>query len=120
MSTVVRRAGHAIANNKMLVAGITLLLIVLLFGVVGSMFVTHEQADVGAGRPARPPNFEHLLGTDQQGRDVLANLIFGTPATLNTSAPCVERTLRSARIAGVTVTSSSSRSTCTFGAVTSG
>ena len=40
------------------------------------------QADVGAGRPSRPPSFEHLLGTDQQGRDVLANLIFGTPATL--------------------------------------
>jgi len=53
-----------------------------LFGVVGSMFVTREMADVGAGRPSRPPNFEHLLGTDQQGRDVLANLIFGTPATL--------------------------------------
>ena len=82
MSTAVRRLGHALANNKMLVAGITLLLIVLLFGVVGSMFVTREMADVGAGRPSRPPNFEHLLGTDQQGRDVLANLIFGTPATL--------------------------------------
>jgi len=66
----------------MLVAGITLLLIVVLFGVVGSWFVTREMADVGAGRPSRPPNFEHLLGTDQQGRDVLANLIFGTPATL--------------------------------------
>ena len=79
---VVRRIGRAIKNNKMLVAGIALLLIVLLFGVVGSMFVTREMADVGAGRPSRPPNFEHLLGTDQQGRDVLANLIFGTPATL--------------------------------------
>jgi peptide/nickel transport system permease protein len=82
VSTVVRRLGHAIANNKMLVAGITLLLIVVLFGTVGSMFVTRAQADVGAGRPSRPPDFVHLLGTDQQGRDVLANLIFGTPATL--------------------------------------
>ena len=66
----------------MLAAGILLLLLVLLFGVVGSSFVTHAQADVGAGRPSRPPDFQHLLGTDQQGRDVLANLIFGTPATL--------------------------------------
>ncbi len=82
MPLAVRRLAHTFANNKMLVAGITLLLIVVLFGVVGSMFVTRDQADVGAGRPARPPNFEHLLGTDQQGRDVLANLIFGTPATL--------------------------------------
>lgn len=73
---------HTLGDNKMLTAGIVLILIVLLFGTVGSMFVTRAQADVGAGRPARPPNFDHLLGTDQQGRDVLANLIFGTPSTL--------------------------------------
>jgi peptide/nickel transport system permease protein len=77
-----RQVAHAILNNKMLTAGILVLLMVLLFGVAGSNFVTHAQADVGAGRPSRPPDFQHLLGTDQQGRDVLANLIFGTPATL--------------------------------------
>jgi peptide/nickel transport system permease protein len=80
--TIARRVVRAIANNKTLVAGILVLLLVLLFGVAGSSFVTRAQADVGAGRPARPPDFQHLLGTDQQGRDVLANLIFGTPATL--------------------------------------
>jgi peptide/nickel transport system permease protein len=78
----VRRVAHFVGTNKMLVAGILVLLLVLAFGVVGSNFVTRAQADVGAGRPARPPDFQHLLGTDQQGRDVLANLIFGTPATL--------------------------------------
>jgi peptide/nickel transport system permease protein len=66
----------------MLVVGCSLLLLVFLFGAAGSSFVTRAQADVGAGRPSRPPDFEHLLGTDQQGRDVLANVIFGTPATL--------------------------------------
>jgi len=74
--------GRAIADNKMLVAGITLVAIVLLFGVVGSIFVPRARADVGAGRPSRPPSMEFLLGTDQQGRDVLANLMLGTPATL--------------------------------------
>jgi peptide/nickel transport system permease protein len=77
-----RLVWHWIATNKMLVAGILVLLLVLLFGVAGSSFVTRAQADVGAGRPSRPPDFQHLLGTDQQGRDVLANVIFGTPATL--------------------------------------
>jgi peptide/nickel transport system permease protein len=77
-----RQVVRAIVDNRTLAAGIVVLLVVLLFGVVGSQFVTRAQADVGAGRPSRPPDFQHLLGTDQQGRDVLANLIFGTPATL--------------------------------------
>ena len=59
-----QRLWRAIVNNKTLVAGILVLLLVLLFGVAGSSFVTRAQADVGAGRPARPPDFQHLLGTD--------------------------------------------------------
>lgn len=71
-----------IDRNRLLVAGLALVLGIALFGIIGSFFVTREQADVGAGRPARPPSLEHPLGTDQQGRDVLADLIFGTPASL--------------------------------------
>ena len=73
---------RSIDRNRLLVAGMILVLFVSLFGVVGGLFVTREQADVGAGRPSKPPTAEHLLGTDQQGRDVLADLILGTPATL--------------------------------------
>jgi peptide/nickel transport system permease protein len=82
MGQLTRRVLREIGNNKMLVAGILVLLLVLLFGLAGSSFVTRAQADVGAGRPSRPPDLQHLFGTDQQGRDVLANVIFGTPATL--------------------------------------
>jgi len=76
------RTAHWVGDNRMLVAGAALILFLVLFGVVGSAFVTPKLGDVGAGRPARPPDFQHLLGTDQQGRDVLANLIYGTPSTL--------------------------------------
>jgi peptide/nickel transport system permease protein len=73
---------RAINDNRMLACGVLILFCILMFGVAGSWFVTAAQADVGAGRPSRPPDIQHLLGTDQQGRDVLANLILGTPATL--------------------------------------
>lgn len=82
MRVFASNAAHELRTNKTLVAGILLLLLIIMFGIAGSWFVTRAQADVGAGRPARPPDLQHLLGTDQQGRDVLANLIFGTPATL--------------------------------------
>lgn len=73
---------RAADRNRLLAAGATIVVAIALFGLLGGLFVTREQADVGAGRPARPPSLEHLLGTDQQGRDVLADLIFGTPASL--------------------------------------
>jgi len=78
----VRDLRHWINNNRMLVTGITLITLVILFGIIGSSVVPRARADVGAGRPSRPPSPEFLLGTDQQGRDVLANVVLGTPATL--------------------------------------
>ena len=71
-----------INNNRMLTAGAITVIFVCFFGVVGSWFVDWERADVGAGRPAQPPSTEFWLGTDQQGRDVFADLVYGTPGTL--------------------------------------
>ena len=71
-----------INNNRMLTAGVITVIFVCFFGVVGSWFVDRERADVGAGRPAQPPSTEFWLGTDQQGRDVFADLVYGTPGTL--------------------------------------
>jgi peptide/nickel transport system permease protein len=76
------RTLRTISRNRLLFAGIVLVLIVLLFGLVGSFFVPRGMADVGAARVARPPSSADLLGTDQQGRDVLADIIYGTPASI--------------------------------------
>jgi peptide/nickel transport system permease protein len=72
----------ALGRYRLLIAGGALVALVALFGLVGRLFVPEEMADVGAGRPAQPPSAEHLLGTDQQGRDMLADLIYGTPTSL--------------------------------------
>ena len=72
----------ALGRYRLLIAGTILVMLVSLFGLVGQLFVPIERAEVGAGRPAKPPSAEHWLGTDQQGRDVLADLIYGTPTSL--------------------------------------
>ncbi|MCB0062701.1 MAG: hypothetical protein KDE19_11320, partial [Caldilineaceae bacterium] len=69
-------------HYRLLIAGTILVVLISLFGLVGRLFVPKDMAEVGAGRPAQPPSAEHLLGTDQQGRDVLADLIYGTPTSL--------------------------------------
>jgi len=71
-----------LGRSRLLVAGIILVALVSLFGLVGRLFVPEDMSEVGAGRPAKPPSAEHLLGTDQQGRDVFADLIYGTPTSL--------------------------------------
>ena len=82
---MVRKENHfleALGRYRLLIAGALLVLLITLFGLVGQLFVPFERAEVGAGRPAKPPSAEHWLGTDQQGRDVLADLIYGTPTSL--------------------------------------
>ncbi len=73
---------EALGRYRLLIAGAILVALISLFGLVGQLFVPKEMSEVGAGRPAQPPSAEHWLGTDQQGRDVLADLIYGTPTSL--------------------------------------
>jgi peptide/nickel transport system permease protein len=65
-----------------LIAGLAILLLVLLFGIIGSFLVNAHNAQVGAVTPRQPPSAAFLLGTDAQGRDSFTLLVLGTPNTL--------------------------------------
>ena len=71
-----------VTRNKTLVAGLSLISLIGLFSLLGTLLIDPERSQVGAGLPAQPPSMQHVLGTDQQGRDVLADLAYGTPASL--------------------------------------
>src|SRR4029450_6161038 len=68
--------------NTNLVIGAVILLIIVLFAVLGPLFVNPKNARVGAVRPNRPPSAQNVFGTDAQGRDVLTTLVIAVPATL--------------------------------------
>lgn len=69
-------------RQPLLVAGLVLLLAVVLFALAGPLIHDTALAGIGANRPRRPPGGDNPLGTDAQGRDVLAALILATPQTL--------------------------------------
>ena len=71
-------AGSAAAWSS----GVSILLFVVLFSLIGSFLVDARKANVGAVPPRRPPSAAYLLGTDSQGRDMLTTLVLGTPKTL--------------------------------------
>lgn len=77
-----RRAAADERLSVMLVAGILLFVAILLFGLVGPLFVHQSLSEVGAVDPNLPPSGAHLLGSDGQGRDVLAAMIYSTPETV--------------------------------------
>lgn len=68
--------------NRLLTAGLLILLGLVLFSTIGPLVINQEHAQVGAFLPKLPPSNEHWLGTDTQGRDVLAELVLATPQTL--------------------------------------
>ncbi len=69
-------------RNRSLVVGLCLLLLVLLFAGLGRLLWDTSLAAPLSAPPNRPPSWEHPLGTDRQGRDLLAVMIVGTPLTL--------------------------------------
>lgn len=68
--------------NLNLVVGLFLLLSLILYSIVGTIVIDKSRANVGAFAPRLKPNWENLLGTDTQGRDVFAILTHATPKTL--------------------------------------
>jgi peptide/nickel transport system permease protein len=69
-------------REKLLVFGLGLLLALALLSLAAPLMVDTSLAAIGSSRPRRPPGDAHLLGTDTQGRDVLASLLLAVPQTL--------------------------------------
>jgi peptide/nickel transport system permease protein len=69
-------------RNPSLTLGIALLAALALFVVIGGLVVDAEDARPLSAPTLRAPSWAYPLGTDRQGRDLLAVMIVGTPLTL--------------------------------------
>jgi peptide/nickel transport system permease protein len=69
-------------RNPPLVVGLLLVLLLVLIGVVGPHFVDVSNAAPTSAIPDQPPSSDLPLGSDDQGRDMLAVLVSGVPLTL--------------------------------------
>ena len=71
-----------LGKEPLLTAGVGLLVLIALFAMLGPLVVNVELAQIGAAMPRQRPSAQYLLGTDVQGRDILAALVLATPQTL--------------------------------------
>jgi peptide/nickel transport system permease protein len=82
MRNLLSLAAAELTRNRMLLAGVALLALIVVLAIVGPLLVDASQAKVGATIPRSPPDGAHWLGTDGQGRDVFTVLAFAMPQTL--------------------------------------
>jgi peptide/nickel transport system permease protein len=71
-----------INRNRQLAVGLTFLTLLLLFVVLGHLFYDVSKYRPLSVLPGQPPSADYPLGTDSQGRDLLAVMIAGTPLTV--------------------------------------
>ncbi|HEX4213551.1 MAG TPA: ABC transporter permease [Candidatus Dormibacteraeota bacterium] len=69
-------------TNPSLVAGLGLLLILILVGVVGPHIVNPNLAQPTSVKPDQPPSPAYPLGSDDSGRDLIAVVVVGLPLTM--------------------------------------
>ena len=69
-------------RNSSLPIGLTMLLVLAIFLIVGRFMVDLEEARAVSVAPLRPPSAELPFGSDRQGRNLFAVSIAGTPMTL--------------------------------------
>ncbi len=68
--------------NPRLTAGLIMLLLIALFVILGPLLVDVKDAQPLSAFPAQAPSATNPLGTDDQGRDLLAAAVVGVPMTL--------------------------------------
>ena len=70
-------------RHKMAVAGALMLILLFIYSFGGSLVVDEVQANfTDTSIRLQPPSSEHLFGTDQIGRDILARTIYGGQISL--------------------------------------
>ena len=74
-------AGYLKRNPK-LVAGLIMFSMLLLFSLLGPLFIDRELARPLSALPSQPPSSTYPFGTDDQGRNLLAVAVVGLPLTL--------------------------------------
>jgi peptide/nickel transport system permease protein len=77
-----RRVFKVMFQRQVVVAGIVITMITILVAIFASWIAPYDPIKQDLDAMRQKPSTEHLLGTDEYGRDVLSRLIVGTQISL--------------------------------------
>ena len=64
-------------SNKLMVTGGVTLIFLTLVAFIGPLFMTYNPYEMVVQNRLQAPSTNHLLGTDEFGRDLLTRIVFG-------------------------------------------
>ena len=73
---------HRLKRNKLAMLGLVILILVLLMAVFATVLAPYDYAAQATAEAKQFPSAEHLLGTDNFGRDILSRIMVGSRYTL--------------------------------------
>jgi len=80
--SVTRRLRHFMSVNKLLVLGGAIFTLFILFAIFAPLIAPFEPTQINFRDKLVAPNFEHWMGTDALGRDILSRVIYGARPSL--------------------------------------
>lgn len=69
-------------SNKLMVTGAIIMIFLIIVTFLGPLVVSHDPYEMDVTNRLQAPNAEHLLGTDNFGRDILSRIAYGAQVTI--------------------------------------
>ncbi len=77
-----RDAWYTFTRDKLALTGLVTIIVLILAAAVGPYLWTRSMSDIDFAQALHGPSFDHPLGTDDLGRDLLARMLFGARISL--------------------------------------
>jgi oligopeptide transport system permease protein len=78
-----RDAWRRLLRNKLAMAGLVFIGVMLLVAILADVLAPYDPSRLFPGQSYAKPSLQHLMGTDDVGRDVLSRLIHGARVSLS-------------------------------------
>lgn len=75
-------SGRKLLRHKIGMTGLAIILVIVICAVFAPLLAPYDPAEIDYENMTTAPSWQHLLGTDEIGRDVLSRLIYGAQVSL--------------------------------------
>ena len=73
---------HNVSHNPGAMLGMILIVLILVLSLLSPYICRYSYSQIDMLNAKQPPSLEHLLGTDEMGRDMLSRVLYGARYTL--------------------------------------